>query len=118
MYNRALPPTHLRDVDSGQILDHLGQFLHDAHHLIGQFEGADVTLPAGHHGHLPGIGQGGGDFSGNLGGDKHNTLGLQHHVHHSCVLVVLPGVCFLGHLLSLGLGPGLNSEGLSLSLQL
>merc|ERR1719412_1852410 len=43
--------------------------------------------------------------------------GLQHHVHHGGLLVLLPGIRLLGHLLGLGLGPALDSVGLSLALQ-
>ena len=47
----------------------------------------------------------------------HLGQGLQHHVHHGGLFVLLPGVRLLSHLLRLCLGPALDSVGLSLALQ-
>ena len=59
-------------------------------------------------------------FEENKVGLKYKTdlgQGLQHHVYHGGLFVLFPGVGLLGHLLSLSLGLGLNSEGLSVSLE-
>ena len=47
----------------------------------------------------------------------HLGQGLQHHVHHGRLFVLLPGVRLLRHLLRLGLGPALDGVGLSVALQ-
>ena len=42
---------------------------------------------------------------------------LKHHVNHGSLLVLLPGICLLGHLLRLSLGFTLNGVGFCFTLQ-
>ena len=58
--------SHFGDVDPRQVLHDQGQFLHDGHDLVGQLVSSDVTLAAGHHGDLPRVAQGLGDFRRHL----------------------------------------------------